>query len=108
MDTLLHRLTLGFGLLLAVVVAVYNSISPSWWPFIVGDAFAAILLVYGARSNPKVAAAGWGFACGNLYRASFISFGTSGLSWLLVGLALLFGISSLGLALTIASAMQPR
>jgi hypothetical protein len=106
MDTLLRRFSAGFGLALAIVILVYNSISPSWWPFIVGDSISALLLLCGALFSSTIRAAGWGFACASFYRAFFLSWGTSGLSWMLVGLTLLFGFSIVGLGFTILLAIR--
>lgn len=106
MDNLLRRLSIGFSLALVLIVVIYNWISPMWWPFIVADSIAALLLLYGAFFSSRILAAGWGFACANFYRAFFISLGTSGLSWAVVGLILLFCITVLGLGLTIISALQ--
>lgn len=106
MDHFLRRLSIGFGLALAVIVVIYNWISPMWWPFIVSDSIAVLMLLYGAFSSSRILGAGWGFACANFYRAFFISLGTSGLSWVVVGLTLLFGITVLGLGLTIIAALR--
>ena len=96
-----HRLSIVFALALIAIEFVYNWISPVWWPFIIADYVSALLLLYGALWSPQILAAGWGFACANFYRAFFVSFGTSGLSWVLVGLTVLFSITILGLGLTV-------
>ncbi len=108
MDTWLRWLSVAFALVLAVVELIYNWLGPVWWPFIVADIVSVVLLLYGAFSSPTILAAGWGFACANFYRASFVSWGTSGLSWVLVGLTLLFGITIVGLCLTIVSGLRHK
>jgi hypothetical protein len=108
MDTLLKRLSIGFGLGLLIIELVYDWVSPVWWPFIVADYISVVLLLYGAFFSPTILSAGWGFACANFYRAFFVSWGTSGLSWVLVGLTLLFGLTILGLGLTIVSALRRK
>lgn len=98
MHTLLHRLSVGLAVALAVAVSAYHWISPSWWPFAVGDFAAVLAILYGTRrASAAVLAAGWGFACGNFSRAFLVSLGTSGPSWAGVGLALPFSIALLGL-----------
>lgn len=108
MDTLLKQLSIGFGLGLLIIEVVYNWTGSVWWPFIVADYTSVVLILYGAFFSPTILAAGWGFACANFYRAFFVSWGTSGLSWVLVGLTLLFGLTLLGLGLTIVSALRRK
>lgn len=107
-DTWIRRLSIGFAVALAIVQFIYNWISPVWWPFIVVEYISVALLLYGAFFSPTILAAGWGFACANFYRAFFVSWGTSGLSWVLVGLTLLFGISMVGLALIIVTGLRQQ
>ena len=106
MDTFRRRLSIGFALALALIQLFYYWTNPVWWPFIVADTLSVLLLLYGAIFSPTILAAGWGFACANFYRAFFVSWGTSGLSWILVGLTLLFGITILGLGLTIIRGLR--
>lgn len=97
---------MAFGVGLAVVELVYNIWSPSWWPFIVVDYIAVILLLYGALRSLRILSAGWGFAAGAHYMAFFVSWGTSGPSPMILGLGLLFAVSIWGLLLTVRSALS--
>jgi hypothetical protein len=94
---------------LAVIEVAFNWGDPSWWPFIVVDYVAVALLVAGAHWSPRVLAAGWGFACAMFYMAFFVAAQEPGTPRpLLAGMGAMFGLTVVGLGLSLVGAGKPR
>ena len=106
----MRRISRNLGLVFAIGLAItevfYNWGNPSWWPFILVDYIAVALLVYGALRSPLILAAGWGFACAMFYMAFFISLDEGRTGPVLIGMGALFGLTILGLALSVHVALQ--
>ncbi len=62
------------------------------------------LLLYGALRSPQVLAAGWGFACAMFYMAFFVSLDSGREGPLMIGMALLLGLTILGVVLSVVAA----
>jgi hypothetical protein len=102
------RLAVGFAVVLAVVEAIANWRSPSWWPFILVSYVAVALLIVGAVWSRRVLAAGWGFACAMLYMTFFSTWQRGGGWLILLGTGALFAVAIFGLVLSLLPGAPER